>query len=145
MRSGVRARTLLRFAATAAAPLAIGASPLLATAAHANSAAMDYFRGRADRTAVPTLLTQDERAYYKDLFAAIKTKDWARIQLLLVQKPDGPLHAVAKAEYYLDAGSPRVELDALNQWLVAGRDLPEAEQIAQLAIKRGATSYPSLP
>lgn len=140
---------LLRFAATAAAPvamgLAVGASPLLATAAHANSAAVEYFRGRADRTAVPSLLTQDERTYYKDLFAAIKAKDWTRIQLLLAQKPDGPLHAVAKAEYYLDAGSPRVELDTLNQWLAAGRDLPEAEQIAQLAIKRGATSYPSLP
>lgn len=153
-RTGVRAQTLsrfalLRFAATAAAPvamsLAVGASPLLATAAHANSAAIEYFRGRADRTAVPSLLTQDERTYYKDLFAAIKAKDWTRIQLLLAQKPDGPLHAVAKAEYYLDAGSPRVELDTLNQWLAAGRDLPEAEQIAQLAIKRGATSYPSLP
>lgn len=144
-RTGVRARTLLRYAATVAAPLVAGASPLLATAAHANSAAVEYFRGRADRTAVPSLLSQDERTYYKDLFAAIKAKDWARVQLLFAQKPDGPLHAVAKAQYYLDTSSPRVELDTLNQWLATGRELPQAEQIAQLAIKRGAASYPSLP
>ncbi|MEO5586582.1 MAG: lytic transglycosylase domain-containing protein [Novosphingobium sp.] len=125
--------------------LGVAAAPLLAPVAHANSAAVEYFRGRADRTAVPSLLTQDERAFYKDLFAAIKAKDWARTNALFAQKPDGPLHAVAKAEYYLDATSPRVELDALNQWLASGRDLPEAEQIAALALKRGATTYPSLP
>ena len=138
-------RTLLRLAAGVAAPLVVAAAPLLAPAAHANSAALEYFRGRADRTAVPSLLSQDERAYYKDLFAAIKAKDWTRTDALLAQKPDGPLHAVAKAEYYLDATSPRIELDALNQWLTAGRELPQAEQIAALALKRGATSYPPLP
>jgi soluble lytic murein transglycosylase-like protein len=134
-------RTVLRVATCLAA---LGA-PVLATSAHANSAAIEYFRGRAQRSAVPSLLTQDERAYYKDLFTAIKAKDWARTQLLLAQKPAGPLHAVARAEYYLAAGSPRTELDALSQWLAEGRDLPQAEQIASLAQKRGATTYPNLP
>lgn len=124
---------------------AVLSTPLLATAAHANSAAVEYFRGRAQRTAVPSLLSQDERTYYKDLFAAIKAKDWVRTQLLLAQKTDGPLHAVAKAEFYLAANSPRTELDVLNQWLATGRDLPQAEQIAGLALKRGGTAYPSLP
>ena len=138
-----KARNLLRIAACAAAPMAIlGALP---TPVQANSAAVDYFRGRANRSAVPALLSQDERAYYKDLFAAIRTKDWARTQLLLAQKGDGPLHAVAKAEYYLAAGSPKIELDALTQWLAAGRDLPQAEQIASLALKRGAANYAALP
>jgi soluble lytic murein transglycosylase len=136
-----KANILLRLAAGV---VALGA-PVLASSAWANSAAVDYFRGRADRTAVPALLSQDERAYYKDLFAAIKAKDWARTQLLLAQKPAGPLHAVAEAEYYLAAGSPKTELDALTQWLAGGRDLPQAEQIAQLALKRGATSYAPLP
>jgi soluble lytic murein transglycosylase-like protein len=129
-----------------AAGVAAVALPLLMVApAYANSAAVEYFRGRADRTAVPTLLSQDERTYYKDLFAAIRAKDWARTQLLLAQKSDGPLHGVARAEYFLDAASPRIELDALNQWLATGRDLPQAEQIAGLAMKRGAGAYPVLP
>lgn len=140
-----KARTLSRPLLGAVACAAGIGAPLLAPAAHANSAAIEYFRGRADRTAVPSLLSQDERAYYKDLFAAIKAKDWTRTQMLLAQKPDGPLHAVARAEYYLDASSPKIELDALNQWLATGRDLPQAEQIAALAMKRGATAYPALP
>jgi soluble lytic murein transglycosylase-like protein len=129
-----------------AAGVAVVAAPLVAAApAQANSAAIEYFRNRADRTAVPALLSQDERAYYKDLFTAIRAKDWPRTQLLLAQKPDGPLHGVARAEFYLDAASPRIELDALIQWLATGRDLPQAEQIANLALKRGAGAYPVLP
>jgi len=113
--------------------------------AWANSAAVDYFRNRADRTAVPALLSQDERSYYRDLFAAIKQEDWAKVQSLFQQKPDGPLHQVAKAEYYLDAKSPKIELSQLNDWLARGVALPQAEQIAALATKRGATALPSLP
>lgn len=113
--------------------------------AAANSAAVDYFRNRADRTAVPTLLSQDERAYYKDLFGAIEHQDWSKVQSLFAQKPDGPLHQVARAEYYLDPRSPRIDLDSLNRWLAQNAALPEAEQITALAIKRGATALPALP
>ncbi len=122
-----------------------GAATLAAPLAHANSAAVDYFRNRADRTAVPTLLTQDERQYYRDLFAAIDHKDWTRAQTLFAQKADGPLQSVALAEYYLAAGSPQIGLDNLNQWLAKGSDLPEAEQIGRLATRRGATALPALP
>ena len=128
-----------------AAALLAGAIAALPGLAHANAAAVDYFRGRADRSAVPALLSQDERAYYKDLFAAIDKGDWTRVQAMFAQKADGPLHAVAKAEYYLAPGSPRIELDALNQWLATGVGLPQAEQIAALAAKRGAAALPPLP
>ena len=124
---------------------AAGASLVGATAAQANSAAVDYFRSRADRTAVPSLLSQDERAYYRDLFSAIERKDWSRVQTLFAQKEDGPLHQQAMAEYYLAAGSPRIELESLNAWLAKGTTLPEAEQISRLAATRGATALPSLP
>ena len=124
---------------------AAGASLVGATAAQANSAAVDYFRSRADRTAVPSLLSQDERAYYRDLFSAIERKDWTRVQTLFAQKEDGPLHQQAMAEYYLAAGSPRIELESLNAWLAKGTTLPEAEQITRLAATRGATALPSLP
>ncbi|MCZ8171952.1 MAG: hypothetical protein O9272_09465, partial [Brevundimonas sp.] len=124
---------------------AAGSTLVLAAPAAANSAAVDYFRARADRSAVPSLLTQDERSYYRDLFTAIERGDWARVQALFAQKGDGPLHHVARAEYYLAPGSPKIELDALNDWLSRDTSLPQAEQIATLAQKRGATVLPPLP
>ncbi len=122
-----------------------GTAALLPVAAQANSAAVDYFRNRASRTAVPTLLTQDERTYYRDLFAAIERSDWAKVQALFAQKADGPLHQVARAEYYLAASSPKAEAQPLEHWLAQGTQLPQAEQIANLAFKRGVTAAPTLP
>ena len=121
------------------------ATMVCAPLAHANSAAADYFRGRADRSAVPKLLTEDERAYYRDLFTAIKRAEWAKVQALFAQKADGPLHGTARAEYYLAAGSPKIDVDALSQWLAATPTLPQAEQVAALAARRGATSLAALP
>lgn len=121
------------------------AGALSAAPAFANSAAVDYFRSRADRTAVPSLLSQDERQYYRDLFAAIDRKDWTRVQTLFAQKSEGPLHQQALAEYYLASGSPRIELGELSAWLAKGTSLPQAEQIARLAMTRGAQALPSLP
>ncbi|WP_229736306.1 lytic transglycosylase domain-containing protein [Novosphingobium endophyticum] len=113
--------------------------------AYANSAAVDYFRARADRTAVPSLLSQDDRAYYRQIFDAIDAKDWSQVQRMLAERPDGPLHRQARAEYYLAAGSPRIELPELQAWLAGGTELPGADQIGRLALKRGAEAVPSLP
>ncbi|MCB2079737.1 MAG: lytic transglycosylase domain-containing protein [Novosphingobium sp.] len=127
------------------AAAACAAATLGSTAASANSAAVDYFRNKADRTAVPSLLSQSDREFYRDLFAAIDRKDWARVQQMFASRPDGPLHQAALAEYYLDASSPRIELGQLNSWLAQGTDLPQAEQISRLALKRGAETVPSMP
>lgn len=121
------------------------AAVISATPAFANSAAVDYFRTRADRTAVPSLLSQDDRAYYKQIFDAIDSKDWSTVQRLLADRPDGPLHQQARAEYYLAAGSPKIELPDLENWLSHGTELPGADQITRLALKRGANTVPSLP
>lgn len=117
----------------------------LPQAARANAASMEYFAKRGDRIGVPSLLSKEDRDYYRQLFAAIDRSDWAKVQALLAQRPDGPLHQVARAEYYTAAGSPKIELAALNAWLAGGVDLPQAEQIASLAQKRGATVLPALP
>ncbi len=113
--------------------------------ARANAAAMEYFAKRADRSGVPSLLSKEDRDYYRQLFSAIDKSDWPRVQTLLAQRPDGPLHQVARAEYYTASGSPKIELDALNAWLAAGVQLPQAEQITALAQKRGAAVLPALP
>lgn len=118
---------------------------MLPTPAPANSAAVQYFSSRANRGAVPTLLTQDDRSFYRELFDSIEKSNWARVQQLLAQRPAGPLHQVALAEYYLAPGSPKIGLDALNAWLAMGTDLPQAERIEALALKRGATVLPPLP
>jgi len=130
---------------TAIACAFAGSAVLAVPAAHANSAAVDYFRNKADRTAVPSLLTQEEREYYRDLFAAIERKDWVQVQTLFAQRPEGALHQQALAEYYLAAGSPRIEAPELSRWLANGMSLPQASNIGQLAARRGVTSIPSLP
>ncbi len=143
MKFAAKARSLALGLATVSAiasAVVIGSAP-----AHANSAAVDYFRSRADRTAVPSLLSQDERQYYRDLFAAIDRKDWTRVQAMFVQKSEGPLHQEALAEYYLASGSPRIELIQLSDWLAKGTSLPQSEQIARLAMTRGAQALPTMP
>ncbi|MEN9682403.1 MAG: hypothetical protein RLZZ427_154 [Pseudomonadota bacterium] len=130
-----------RITAILLAGLAAG-TPL---AAHANSAAVSYFGNRADRSAVPTLLSREDRDWYKGLFTAIDAGDWAKLQTLLTERPDGPLHQVARAEYYLASTSPKIDLPTLSTWLATGTDLPQAEQVRALASKRGATALPALP
>lgn len=128
------------------AGLALAAAATVSAApAFANSAAVDYFRTRGDRTAVPSLLSQDDRAYYRAVFAAIDAKEWSTVQQKLAERPDGPLHQQVRAEYYLAAGSPRIELPELQAWLSQGAELADAEKIARLAQKRGAESLPALP
>ncbi|MET1756570.1 lytic transglycosylase domain-containing protein [Novosphingobium sp. RD2P27] len=123
----------------------VGAASLTATPVLANSAAVDYFRSRADSTAVPSLLSHDEREYYRNLFGAIDGKDWSRVQQLFAERGDGPLHQQARAEYYLAAGSPKIELPDLQAWLASGTELPGADQIGRLALKRGASALPRMP
>lgn len=125
--------------------LATSIAALSAVPVHANSAAVDYFRGRADRTAVPSLLSADDRSYYKSLFSAIEREDWTQVQALFAQRADGPLHTVARAQYMLAATSPKAELAPITDVLAKAPDLPWAEQLSRLALKRGATEMPALP
>lgn len=137
-----RGRTATGIATATLASLTLSFLP---TAASANSAAVDYFRSRNDSTAVPSLLTHDDRQFYQDYFSAVEDKDWTKVQRLLAQRPDGPIHQEARAEYYLAAGSPKIELPELQAWLEQGTELPGADQISRLALKRGAQTTPSLP
>ncbi|NLR72924.1 lytic transglycosylase domain-containing protein [Novosphingobium sp. ERN07] len=125
--------------------LAASGCVLSAVPAQANSAAVDYFRGRAARTAVPTLLSAEDRNYYKAVFSAIEQEDWTKVQSLFAQRTDGPLHTVARAQYMLAATSPRAELAPITDVLMRSPDLPWAEQLGRLALKRGATELPALP
>ena len=117
----------------------------LAVPAAANSASADYFRLRGETRNAPSVLTKDERDYYTALFAAERREDWTVVQTMLTQKPEGPLHAVAKAEFYLAANSPKADAAPLVQLVQQAPDLPWADQLLRLAAKRGAIDLPGLP
>lgn len=116
-----------------------------ASPALANSSAADYFRARATSTNVPELLSNAEKEYYRQLFTAIDREKWAEVQSLLEQRKEGPLHQVALAEYYLHAGSPKVEAEQVRAWLSAGTDLPHSEKLVSLGQKRGLDAYYAVP
>lgn len=136
-------RTKLGWKLTAAIAAAL-ASAVVAAPATANSSA-EYFRSRALNSNIPQLLSRPDREYYSQLFQAIDRGDWARVQAMFAERGDGPLHQVARAEYYLAANSPRVELPAIQAWFAAGSRLPQAEQMGNLGLTRGLMSAPYLP
>lgn len=122
------------------APLAL----LLPTPALASPASVEYFT-QTRAAAVPRLLSVDDRAWYLGLFAALDAKDWARAEALFAERPDGPLHGIARAAYYLDPASPRIDLPRLAEWLEKYPELPQAPEIARVALTRGLEAAPRLP
>ena len=104
-----------------------------------------YYLNQTNSRVAPPQLSEADRQYYRQVFRAIRKEDWSGVENLLNSRPDGLLHPVARAEYYLAPTSPRIELPTLQAWLATGRDLPQAEKIGRLAITRGATDMPDLP
>lgn len=124
--------------------LLAGVALALPAPAFANAASVAYFtQGRAG--ALPALLSADQRQWYGQLFAAIDAEDWTRTEAMLAERPDGPLHGVALAQYYLDPKSPKIELPRLVDWLGKYPSLPQAPEIARVAATRGLELAPSLP
>jgi soluble lytic murein transglycosylase len=97
------------------------------------------------KTQVPDLLSSSERDYYAQVFGAIRGQNWAKASELLDGRDKGVLHDIARAELFLAANSPRVEMGPLLSLLNAAPDLPHAERLAILATKRGATILPDRP
>lgn len=136
-------QNLVRAASVA---LTIGVAALSGGIASAQTqTAAQYFRAKAAQTNVPQVLGEGDRSFYTALFGAIEREEWAKVQELLEQRPDGPLHAVALAEYYTAANSPKVTADQVAAWFETGRMLPQAEQLARLGQKRGLQYIPDLP
>jgi soluble lytic murein transglycosylase len=128
-----------KFAAATAAVLLIHV-----TAPAAAETTREYFTAHATQNGAPQQLDRETREYYSAVFSAIDRSDWATASTMLDQR-DGPLHPVARAELYLAAGSPKVELPQIQAWMEKGSRLPEAAQLARLAMTRGATEMPYVP
>lgn len=76
------------------------------------------------------------------VFADIRAGDWAGAQAGINALPQGLLTPVAKAELYTAKGSPAVDLASLQSLLAQAPELPDADQLARLAMTRGATAAP---
>lgn len=113
--------------------------------AAADTSSMGYFSARAAQSSVPEVLNGRDKAYYSEVFAAIHNEQWDKASALLAERDTGPLHPIAKAELYLAANSPRVEMGPLLALINEAPDIPQAEQLGRLAEKRGAMMLPSLP
>jgi len=79
---------------------------------------------------------------YGEVFSAIRGGRWAEAQVGIATLPQSVLTPVAKAELYTAKGSPVVSLGQIQALLAEAPDLPEAEQLARLALTRGATTLP---
>ncbi|HEX8364940.1 MAG TPA: lytic transglycosylase domain-containing protein [Allosphingosinicella sp.] len=129
----MRIKAALFLAAAAAMP-----APAPAADAAAEASA------EAQASAAP-VLSPEQRSLYREVFAAIRGRDWLAAAVRLDGTSEGPLHDYARARLYLAPGSPRVELEPLLSLLSRARELPQAEQLARLAATRGATELPALP
>ncbi|HEV2596401.1 MAG TPA: lytic transglycosylase domain-containing protein [Sphingomicrobium sp.] len=77
---------------------------------------------------------------WRGVFDAIDAGQWASARAGIASLPRNALTVVAKAELYTAKGSPVVDLPSLQALLAEAPDLPEADQLAALALKRGATA-----
>lgn len=95
--------------------------------------------------ALGAMPSSKDRQNFAAIFAAIDGKNWAEAARLIDGVPAGPMKSMARAELYLAAGSPKVEVAQLEELLQEAPWLPQAEQLERMAIKRGASVLPQRP
>jgi len=81
---------------------------------------------------------------WRGVFDAIDSGNWASAQAGIASLPHSILTPVAKAELYTARGSPVVGLDALQAVLAEAPEIPQADQLAAMAVRRGALTPPSI-
>jgi soluble lytic murein transglycosylase-like protein len=79
---------------------------------------------------------------WRGVFDAIDAGNWASARAGIAALPPSVLTPVAKAELYTAKGSPVIDLASLQALIAEAPDLPQADQLAALAVKRGAVSAP---
>ena len=76
---------------------------------------------------------------WRGVFDAIGSGNWALARAGIASLPQSVLTPVAKAELYTAKGSPAVDLASLQALIAQAPELPQAQQLALMAYKRGAT------
>ncbi len=112
-------------------------------AAHANTS--EGFRAIVSTQVAPTVLDAKEKSVFSAIYDAIRNQKWEEAARLIDEAPQGPMAAMARAELYLAPDSPKVEVAQLHDLLQSAPYLPQAEQLATMARKRGAEVLPERP
>lgn len=124
--------------------LAVFAATLIPiSAVHANTS--EGFRTIVSAQPAPSVLDSNEKLAYTAIYQAIKAQKWDEVEKLIDKAPQGPMAAMARAEYYLAPNSPKVDAARLQALLQSAPYLPQAEQLAAMAKKRGADALPDRP
>ena len=79
---------------------------------------------------------------WRGVFDAIYSGNWSSARAGIASLPPGVLTPLAKAELYTAKGSPTVDLASLQALIAEAPELPQADQLARLAITRGAATAP---
>ena len=79
---------------------------------------------------------------WRGVFDAIDAGNWASARAGIATLPQNILTPVAKAELYTAKNSPVVDLASVQALLAEAPDLPQADQLARMAMTRGATTAP---
>ena len=93
----------------------------------------------------PTVLNAKEKSEFAAIYSAIQMSKWDEAARLIEAAPQGPMSAMARAELYVAPSSPKVEASQLQALLESAPYLPQAEQLATMARKRGAELLPERP
>ena len=80
---------------------------------------------------------------WRGVFDAIDGGNWAAAQAGIAALPRSVLTPVARAELYTAKGSPVVELASLQALIAEAPELPQADQLATMAVRRGAFTAPA--
>ncbi len=118
---------------------------MLAPVATAQANTSDDFRVIVSAQPAPTVLSKSEKNAYSDIYAAIRAQKWEDATKLIERMPSGPMAAMARAELYLAPNSPKVDAAQLQALLQSAPYLPQAEQLENMARKRGADALPERP
>ena len=94
--------------------------------------------------APPPAVTVSVPKDWRGVFDAIDAGNWASAQAGINALPRSVLTPVAKAELYTARGSPTVDLASLQALIAEAPELPQANQLAMMAIRRGATATPAI-
>jgi len=130
-----------------AASMLIAATPALAASPGDLDARLGTATVASAKPAIPAQLDAAQRDGYRQVFASIHAGKWADAQIELDAMKPGPLHAIARAELYTAKGSPRIDRASLVALIAQAPELPEADQLAALAKRRGASDddLPAIP
>ena len=149
MKSGLLAFGALIFAAPVSAQPEPDPLAPLPTASPDKQAQKPPRKSIATFTQVPIAPAQPATAGivptdWRGVFDAIDAGNWASAQAGIAALPHSILTPVAKAEFYTAKGSPVVDLGSLQALIAEAPELPQADQLATLAVSRGALTQPAI-